>query len=208
MPAPLILLDADGVLVDYLEGYAMAWEQAFGHRPAIRDPQGHFPTQYWDVPTLDEPARTHLQSHGFTQTVWSSMPALAGAVEACQQLQDAGFTLACVTALRPEMQPSRVANLRALGFRLEDVFAVGNSAGANPKAPTLRQLAPMAFVDDHLPFLQELDDLTWRALIDVRPNGSPNAREDLEPPHSRHASLLTFTEFWLPRFMLGRRRFR
>ncbi len=195
----LILLDADGVLVDYHEGYAMGWERAFGYRPQVKDPQGYHPRNYWDVPDLDEAARAHLNDKGLTEEVWASMPALPGAVLACEKLQAAGFTLGCLTALRPAMQPARQANLAALGFKMSSVTAVGPHSDGNPKLAELLLRRPVAFVDDLLPYLQGLPEGTWRALIDVRPNHSPNRREDLEAPHSRHASLLEFSDMWVAR---------
>jgi hypothetical protein len=195
----LILLDADGVLVDYHEGYARAWEKAFGYRPKVRDTLGYHPRHYWDVPDLSETERDHLNRNGFTADIWGSMPAMPGAVEACELLQDAGYRLECLTALRPVMRDARAANLAALGFRLSGVTAVGPAFDGNPKQAELLARRPVAFVDDLLPYLQGLHVDTWRALIDVRPNNSPNKNTDLEQPHSRHDSLLSFARMWVAR---------
>jgi hypothetical protein len=195
--SPLIALDADGVMINYHEGYANAWEQAFGYRPKIKDPQGYHPLHYWDVPLLSPAEREHLAQVGFTENVWRTMPAMAGAVEACELLQAAGCRLVCVTALRPAMQQARADNLKALGFKLNDVFAVGPNAAENPKLAQLTALAPTAFVDDFLPYLQGIPRTTWRALLNGRANNSPNYRPDLEAPDSRHTSLLDFAHWWL-----------
>jgi phosphoglycolate phosphatase-like HAD superfamily hydrolase len=92
----LIALDADGVLIDYHEGYAIGWEKAFGYRPKVKNPQGYHPRHYWDVPALDESAREHFATVGMSADTWSAMPAMPGAVAACRILQAAGFQLVCV----------------------------------------------------------------------------------------------------------------
>ena len=194
-----VLLDGDGVLIDYHEGYARAWEQAFGVRPKVRDPLGYHPRHYWDVPDLDETARAHLHDNGFTEEVWATMPAMPGAVEACEILQAAGFRLSCLTALRPSMQSARAANLRSLGFQMDEVIAVGPASEFNPKREELWKRQPGAFVDDLLPFLQGLPTGTWRALIQGRPNKSPNIDTQMEQPDSRHPDLLSFAKMWVAR---------
>ena len=207
----LIVLDADGVMIDYHAGYASAWERAFGEKLTVRDPEGHHPMHYWNVPQLSEVGQAHLATKGFTEEAWSTMPALPGAVDACQQLQRMGFRLACVTALSPRWRAARSANLTALGFSMEEVYAVGHSSDTaapgtprpvgNPKLDVLTQLAPALFVDDHLPYFQCLPAGIWRALIDVRPNGSANSDPHLEPPHSRHSSLAEFAAWCKRRYV-------
>lgn len=192
----LIVLDADGVLIDYHEGYAMAWERAFGERPKVRDPHAYHPVDYWDVPCLTGSELQHLRRFGFTSELWRSMPAIAGAQEACQMLREAGCQLACVTALDARFEQERRANLENLGFGLRAVYAVGNAGLGNPKARHVVALAPKAFVDDFLPYLQRLPASIWRALIIGRPNLNPNMRETLVQPDSRHETLLEFARFW------------
>lgn len=210
MPSPLIALDADGVLLDYHAGYAMAWQRAFGDTLAVRDPQGHHPMQYWDVPQLSAAGQQHLRQHGFTEEVWRAMPALPGAVLACEQLRALGYRLECVTALPTRWEQARAANLRSLGFKLDRVHAVGRErhgaeqVAGNPKRERIAALAPAFFVDDYLTYFQGIPAGTWRALIDVRPHGSPNHDPSLEPAHSRHPSLLAFA-LWRMRQQGGAR---
>lgn len=211
MRSNLIALDADGVLLDYHAGYAQAWYRAFGEALTVRDPEGHHPMHYWDVPLLSAAGQAHLQEHGFTEETWSTMPALPGAVEACRHLQRMGFRLVCVTALGERWQAARAANLAAHGFELDQVYAVGHSSDTaapgtprpvgNPKLALVRELMPALFVDDHLPYFQGVPKGVWRALIDVRPNGSANHDPQLEPAHSTHTSLAEFTAWCQRRYV-------
>jgi hypothetical protein len=197
MQHDLIALDADGVLIDYHEGYAQAWERAFGFRPTVRNAEGYHPRDYWDVPTLTASELKHFRVHGLSEQTWRNMPAMPGALEACQQLSQAGFRLMCVTALSPAYGAARAHNLKRLGFELADVLAVGTSGLGNPKAKALLDLQPVAFVDDYLGYLQGLPPGTWRALIEGRTLNNPNIDGQLEPPSSRHACLLDFAHYWL-----------
>jgi phosphoglycolate phosphatase-like HAD superfamily hydrolase len=199
MSHDLVVLDADGVILDYHEGYALAWERAFGHRPEVRNPDGYHPRDYWDVPALTGEALRHLWTVGFDEELWRSMPALPGAREACRQLRDAGHRLVCVTALGPEFEAARTANLRELGLEFEAVHAVGHQGAGNPKQAAVDRLRPAAFVDDYLPYLQGIGDRTWRGLIDARSHASPNRDPSLEAPHSRHSNLQEFAEWWVHR---------
>lgn len=193
----LITLDADGVLIDYHEGYAQAWERAFGFRPTVRNPDGYHPRDYWDVPTLTTSELKHFRVHGLSAQTWRNMPAMPRALEACRLLTQAGFRLICVSALSPVYRDARAHNLKRLGFELIDVLAVGTSGLGNPKAKTLLELKPAAFVDDYLGYLQGLAPDTWRALIEGRSHNNPNIDGQLDPPSSRHACLLDFAHYWL-----------
>lgn len=183
--------------MDYHEGFAQAWERAFGQRPSVRDPEGYHPLHYWDVPLHDLEIRAQFKRHFYTPETWSTFPALPGAVEACAQLREANYELVCVSALNPELQAAREANLQALGFGLRRVFTTGSLQVGNPKRRMLMALRPLAVVDDYLPYLQGLPESTWRALVQGRPSHNPNNNPSLELPHSRHKDLAAFVTWWL-----------
>ena len=199
MPRPLIALDADGVLLDFHLGYAGAWQRAFGAAPAERDPLAYWPIDRWLVERLDEDRRAHFRSH-FDAELWSSVPAIEGALDACHRLHDAGFDLVCVSALDAEHETARLRNLRDHGFPIERVFATGNAAGErSPKADAIAALAPDAFVDDYLPYFRGVPDVVHTALILRAPNGSPNSGPELALACSIHQDLPGFADYWLSR---------
>ena len=197
MSRPLIALDADGVLLDFHLGYADAWRRAFGAVPPERDPQAYWPIDRWQVDRLEGAPLSHFAAH-FDEHFWSTVPAMAGAVDACVGLADAGYELVCVSALDCRFEAARLRNLRDLGFPIERVLATGNASGErSPKAVALDTLKPVAFVDDYLPYLRGIRRDVHAALVLRAPNGSPNTGAELSLAHSVHADLAGFASTWL-----------
>ncbi|WP_282810692.1 HAD family hydrolase [Thauera humireducens] len=194
---PIIALDADGVLLNYHEAYADAWARAFGARPALRDPVAYWPIDRWDVRRLhgDELAafRDCFDAH-----FWSTIPAIPGAVDACHDLVEAGYDLVCVTAMERRFETARLLNLENLGFPISRVIATQSvQSDISPKAAALRELAPVAFVDDFLPYMRGISKNIHAALVLREPNGSPNEGSGLDHVDSQHADLADFARWWL-----------
>lgn len=199
----LIALDADGVLLDYHRAYARAWAKAFGEFPALKDPQAYSPWDRWDVQWLSGDRLKAFRAV-FDFEFWSTVPAIFGAVEACQQLVQAGFELVCVSALHTEFAEARRQNLQALGFPIDTVIATGASASEiSPKAAALHRLQPAAFVDDFLPYFRGVHEGVHKALIHRAMNGSPNTWPELANVHSQHLSLSVFADFWIRKCTAG-----
>jgi hypothetical protein len=193
----LIALDADGVLLDFHLGYADAWRRAFGTAPQERDPLAYWPIDRWQVERLEGARLSHFSAH-FDEQFWSTVPPMAGAVEACVRLADAGYELVCVSALEARFEAARLHNLRALGFPIERVVATGNARGVHsPKALAIEALQPVAFVDDYLPYLRGIPADVHAALVLRAPHGSPNTGGDLKLAHTVHSDLAAFAAHWL-----------
>nr|WP_297353759.1 HAD family hydrolase [uncultured Caldimonas sp.] len=197
MKKPVIALDADGVLLDYNLAYARAWERAFGHYPVERDPQAYWAIDRWHVERLAGERLERLRA-SFDDAFWTSVPAMAGAVNACHALHAAGYELVCVSALKARHAEARLRNLRAHGFPIDRVIATGNTTGVrSPKAEALDELRPVAFVDDYLPYLAGVSPSVHCALVMRQRNGSPNEGELLTMAHSQHEDLADFAQWWL-----------
>jgi phosphoglycolate phosphatase-like HAD superfamily hydrolase len=195
----VIALDADGVLLDFHLGYAHAWQRAFGAHPRERDPQAYWPMDRWEVERLDAARRAHFRRH-FDEYFWTSLPAMPGAVEACHRLSNAGYALVCVSALDVAFEAARLRNLRQLGYPIERVIATGNEGvERSPKADAIDSLAPLAFVDDYLPYMRGVRADVHKALVLRAPNGSPNTGEELATVSSVHDDLAEFVTSWLQR---------
>jgi phosphoglycolate phosphatase-like HAD superfamily hydrolase len=194
---PILALDADGVLVDLHVGFARAWQGAFGVYPAERDPQAYWPQDRWDVAPLDAEKRLLLRAQ-FGEPLWESLPAIAGAVEACHRLHDAGHELVCVTALEARLQAARLRNLKALGFPIRRVIATGHVEGErSPKADAIETLRPVAFVDDYIAYMRGVPAYVHTALVLRAPNGSPNVGDELKLARTVHQDLADFADHWL-----------
>jgi phosphoglycolate phosphatase-like HAD superfamily hydrolase len=197
MNKPVIALDADGVLLDYNLAYARAWKRAFGTHPQERDPQAYWAFDRWSVELLEGERLTHFSSC-FDEEFWCSVPPIAGALEACFALNDAGHTLVCVSALDERYANARLRNLREAGFPIEIVVATGRApAHHSPKARAISALRPAAFVDDYLPYFVGIDPAVHTALVTRQPNGSPNTGDDLSAAKSSHVDLRGFAQWWL-----------
>lgn len=200
MSKGIIALDADGVLLDYGFAYAGAWERAFGVRPAERDPTAYWPMDRWDVVRLEGVDERATLRREFNEEFWASIPPVEGAVEACVALVEAGYELVCVTALPEKFQAARQRNLRAHDFPIDLVHATDNVlTHESPKADTLNALAPLAFVDDYLPYFVGVSPAIHRALVLRQPTGSPNTGELLVHVDSKHLDLAAFAGWWLRR---------
>lgn len=193
----LIALDADGVLLDYHAAYRAAWQRAFGELPALRDPQAYWPIDRWCVQKLTGTSLEHFRAQ-FDEEFWSTIPAYEGALAACKTLQAEGFDLVCVTAIEKRFLAARAANLARCGFQLDNVFATESESNSiSPKAKTLAELKPKAFVDDFLPYFRGISIEIHAALVTREPNGSPNTGVEMAIVNSAHENMDAFAKWWL-----------
>jgi len=200
MTRPILALDADGVLVDLHAAYATAWQQAFGAALVEQDPQAYWPMDRWGVGRLEGEMRRQLRAQFERESLWASLPAIDGAVQACHRLHDAGYELVCVTALEARFERARLDNLKALGFPIRRVIATGHvESDRSPKADAIAALRPVAFVDDYIAYMRGLPTEVHTALVLRAPNGSPNVGDELKLARSVHQDLADFADHWLGR---------
>ena len=193
----IIALDADGVLLDYHAAYRQAWAEAFNELPILKDRFAYWAMDRWDVRQLSGDELRQFRAC-FNEKFWSTIPALPGAVSACQQLVDAGYKLVCVSAIETQFKDARLQNLISCQFPIDQVIATSNDATSmSPKAQALHALKPLAFVDDFAPYLKGISKEIHSALILGEPNGSPNFGANLTWADSQHADLLAFSTWWL-----------
>jgi hypothetical protein len=194
----VICLDADGVLLDYTAAYGQAWERAFGTQPTVANPQAYWPWDYWGVGRLSGETLNCFRSV-MDEEFWSTIPLIDGVAQACRKLQDASFTLVCVSAIESKFQPARVTNLRDFGIPMP-VIATGRDGNgklsSKAAAISTMPIAPVAFVDDYLPYFEGIPPTVHKALIQRGLFGTPNVGPGLKAIHSTHSNLLEFANFW------------
>jgi hypothetical protein len=197
LASKLIVLDADGVLLDYNLAYASAWERAFGSYPQLKNHNAYWAKDRWSVRQLEGDSLSTFRSV-FDESFWSTIPAIKGALDACHSLSKAGYELICVTALAEKYQASRLQNLVQQGFPIETILTVEHiESMVSPKASVINSLKPVAFVDDYLPYMVGINADIHRALITRETEGSPNNVALLKEVSSNHINLEDFTTFWL-----------
>ena len=192
----IIVLDADGVLLDYNKAAARVWERAFGVYPALRDPKAyHFRNVYaMDLVDADVKSRYYAM---FDRTGWRHMPAIDGAVEACQRLHGMGYELQVVSSMPEAFAGQRMDNLRDFGMPIEGVTATGRVKGAgNPKLKSLLQFMPVAFADDLLSNFEGVSDKMHCALIHWDSVDNPNEAHEHVLKSSTHTGMLDFAKYW------------
>jgi hypothetical protein len=200
MSKPIIALDADGVLLDYHVAYRSAWHKAFNLLPSLKDPNAYWPIDRWDVRKLEGEELVHFRRF-FNDEFWMAIPAVEGAIQACNQLKAAGFELVCVSAIESEFENSRLENLMNLGFPIQRVIATSGANGAmSPKAAALSLLNPLVFVDDFLPYHRGVPPEIHRVLITRETNGTPNTGDELGNIDSSYHNLLAFSDWWLENY--------
>nr|WP_315468621.1 HAD family hydrolase [uncultured Undibacterium sp.] len=197
MPKPIIALDADGVLLDYHAAYRQAWFRAFQVMPEVKDEEAYWPIDRWSVRQLTGQELQHFRSF-FDEQFWGTIPAISGAVDACKSLKEAGFDLICISAIESRFQQNRLENLIDEGFPIRAVIAAdGKDREISPKAQSLREINPVVFVDDFLPYHRGVPSSIHKALILREVNGSPNVGDELKLVDSTHKNLSKFVDWWL-----------
>lgn len=191
---PVIALDVDGVLLDYSSAYAKAWERAFGMHPTEVNPHAFWPHERWGVPWLEGEQLEQFRAQ-FDDTFWSTLPALAGAVEACHRLVDAGYELIAVTAIESQWLRARLNNLQLHGFPILQVIATGGAIPnqSNPKAEFINRIKPVVFIDDYPPFLEGIHTEVHKVLIRPPRSGCPTS-EQMGLFESTHPTLSGFVQ--------------
>ncbi len=191
----LIVLDCDGVLLDYNAAYPGVWRRAFGQELPPRNHDCYHAAGAFGIRFTDDRDKARFYEH-FDEHAWSTMPELPGALQACQRLVELGFELLCLSSMPPEFANARLRNLHALQFPIETVIATGRYGQAeNPKLEDLRRLMPVAFVDDLAHNFSGLPAGIHKALIERGHVDSPNLGYASEHD-TQHASLSDFVHYW------------
>ena len=192
----ILAIDGDGVLVDYRKAFPGVWKKAFGSDLQMLHENAYHATTAYGIHWESASQEAHFYAH-FDDEAWEAMPALEGALEACQSLVAAGYRLVCVTSMNPAYVEARRRNFRALSLPLEEVVAVHRNHCLNPKLEVLHRLRPLALVDDLADNFNGLDTGIHAAFIDYKRFDAPGREQGDVTANSVHGSLLEFSRFWL-----------
>jgi phosphoglycolate phosphatase-like HAD superfamily hydrolase len=172
-----IVLDADGVLLDYNKQMAKMYELTFGVILKEVEKAHHFSRAYGVVLTKEDLAKiyTHFDVKG-----WATMPAVEGSVQATQLMHSEGHDLSCLSSMPSRFVEARRENFVFLNMPIDHVIGSGRDekTAINPKAQHLIELNPDIFVDDQLRNFDDVPDSICRVLIDNGFSDSPNVGKE------------------------------
>lgn len=167
-----IVLDADGVLLDYNAQMAKIYQKTLNRQLKFIKHSHHFKNMY-GVEFLPEEKKAIYKL--FDTEGWNSMPAIDGAVEATQALHKAGHTLICLSSMPEQFVEARSENFKSLGIPFERVIGSGrDESDMNPKSYHITSLQPDIFVDDQLRNFKDVPDSICKVWIDNGFHDSPD----------------------------------
>lgn len=145
-----VLLDCDGVLLNYTVGISRFAKRIFG---LDLDPDGpsNFDMRAWTGLSRDGVRDLVNAFNGGEGTGFDALPPMPGAVEGVRRLRDAGYLLHVLSSADAggASVRSRLKNLGAgFGDVFEEVTLIGLGAS---KRDLLARFDPCDWVDDHVP---------------------------------------------------------
>lgn len=193
-----IVLDVDGVVLDFYGGAARVLEEMLGRpmvkvdpRPATKYRYGLTTEEYQEMRVV---MRTH--AHG-----WSNLPTLPGAIESIQRLMNAGKQVSFLSSCGQSLFDLRRENLDRLGLSNCPLICV-EDADKNAKGVVLEKIRPGVFMDDHMKMLAQAACVPERVWIDhgcsLELTSEGVAYVDLHPVQ-RVSSVEEWTEAFLAR---------
>lgn len=151
----VILVDGDGIMLDYNKGFCQVYEKAFGVKLERVFPRYYTAVKEYGINMALHGSFENLykQFHEAGVNVWTGMPELTGSVKAINSLVDKGYDVRCLTSMPPQFEQDRLLNLQTLGFKINTVYAVDRKVAKaqgidNPKLKIIQETQALAFVDD------------------------------------------------------------
>ena len=123
---------------------------------------------------------------------WERIPAFHDTEQAIKKINEYKLDIYIVTSIDTEHKKAREKNLNELGLFPKEIICVGSNHGFKDKV--IKEINPIAFVDDRLDHLyrsQEVEHLAW---IDQK----QEQIIEFNNYHSRVNSLFEWTSYFLP----------
>lgn len=188
----IIVLDCDGVLLNYNETFGYIWEDFFQEKILVKNSNSFFAENYYGI-NIPKEKEEDFYEH-FNQKAWGLMNELPQAIEATHKLKEAGYKILVVTSINKSAQEPRHNRLLQLGFSVDATIATGLKIGQhNPKKTYIDALQPEYFVDDLIDNFHNLESKSHLILIENNWHDSPNKDHNIKL-HSEHPSLWNFVD--------------
>lgn len=157
-----VALDCDGVLLDFVSHFKNIGHAALG-RPLEDLCNVYDLTKRFG---LSNDERSKIMNLLNTDSGWSDLPDLPGAISSAISLQEAGHRVIVVTAIDEAHKMSRLFNLATYGFRPDEIYCIGSHSG-HTKADVYKEEQPHAVVDDRLVYLNEAKTTIVRQEVEL-----------------------------------------
>lgn len=163
----IIMVDCDGVLLDFNKGFAQSYYKLFNKHLSVVRENAYAAVREFG---LEEYGNYKYFTKLFEKNninIWEKLPELKNAVNPINRLIDKGYDVRCLTSMNPKYEKDRLYNLQSLGFKIDIVYPVCRSTAAqkgirNPKLEILKALKPIAFIDDLLTNFLDCENLSTK----------------------------------------------
>ena len=162
-----IILDTDGVILDFDKGYISAGQYLFDKE--IKEVKKSWSlTEKYNL-TVEEDNKIWDY---FAKGGWKNLPLIPGADEAFHELKSLGFSIHVVTGIRPEHSDMRLQNFSKYDLTPDSIDCVGH--GSSSKTFAIQKYKPIALVDDRLQHINENLYVPNRCWIDLNDEQKEN----------------------------------
>ncbi len=175
----LLVIDVDGVLVDYNKQYALGWEKAFGEKLSVVNQDAYWAQDVYGARHLD-PEEVVAWREAQNYEYWATMEAMPGAYNLLYDFLQADYNIVACTALDEHWHEARAENLNNL-FGDHTIKAL-ICAGEVGKSTFVNALNADVFIDDYAKYFYNVKKSVKKILVDRSPSDpqNPNVFATLE----------------------------
>ena len=184
-----IVLDVDGVLLDFIGGITAFAQEYFNQEIIIHGKFFDLEQRFGlNKKQVDELWQAFGENGG-----WKNLKAFDGAKIAVEKIIAAGFTPYVVTGLDYKFENQRLDNLyKELNFVPHQIYCMGH--GQSPKNKIIEKINPDIFIDDNLLHLHKVHGVFHLAWIDHSEEQFPEPEKGVD---SRVHSIKEWTDNYL-----------
>lgn len=183
-----IVLDTDGVILNFGENYIHFAEKLLGRK------LNHNIVKYQlnELLQISEKEADYVWNKFNSMNEWEKIPAFKDIDKAIEIIKDYNLEVYIVTSIDEQYKESRQRNLNSIGLFPKEIICVGANHGHKDKVIT--EINPIAFADDRLDHLQRSQDIEHLVWID---QGQEQMIEFADY-HAKVESLYQWTSDFLP----------
>jgi soluble P-type ATPase len=153
-----IVLDVDGVILDFGNNYINFAEKLLNRK--LNPNSSKYPLH--ELLQIDKSEADFVWSKFSETKQWEKIPPFSNVQLAINKLNKLEIDIYIVTAIDNEHKESRLKNLKKIGLIPKGIFCVGS--GNQSKHHVIKDINPIAFIDDRLDHLaksNEVEHLVW-----------------------------------------------